>query len=60
MSPQVVRALILIGLGALVALPVGRFYAAWAGWAVFCAGLILQMAFHFRNFTRLDRWSRAP
>jgi two-component system phosphate regulon sensor histidine kinase PhoR len=59
-SPQVVRALILIGLGALVALPVGRFYAAWAGWAVFCAGLILQMAFHFRNFTRLDRWSRAP
>jgi two-component system phosphate regulon sensor histidine kinase PhoR len=27
---------------------------------VFTLGLGLQMIFHFRNFARLDRWSRAP
>jgi two-component system, OmpR family, phosphate regulon sensor histidine kinase PhoR len=47
-------------LTALVALPVGAFYEHWAGWAVFCAGLAWQMIFHFRNFVRLDRWSKAP
>jgi two-component system phosphate regulon sensor histidine kinase PhoR len=59
-SPQLVRALLLAGLAALIALPIGRFYAPWAGWAFFCMGLAVQMAFHFRNFTRLERWSRAP
>jgi two-component system phosphate regulon sensor histidine kinase PhoR len=59
-SPQLVRALLLAGLAALVALPIGRFYAPWAGWAFFCMGLAVQMVFHFRNFTRLERWSRAP
>ena len=60
MAPQVIRALLLAGAFALLALPLGHFVAPWAGWAVFCLGLGLQMAFHFRNFTRLERWSRAP
>jgi two-component system phosphate regulon sensor histidine kinase PhoR len=47
-------------LTAVVALPVGHFVAHWAGWSVFCLGLGLQMIFHFRNFARLDRWSKAP
>jgi two-component system phosphate regulon sensor histidine kinase PhoR len=47
-------------LAALLALPVGYFVAHWAGWAVFCCGLGLQLAFHFRNFARLERWSRSP
>jgi two-component system phosphate regulon sensor histidine kinase PhoR len=56
----VLRAILLALVTALLALPVGIFYAEWAGWTIFCAGLGLQMAFHFRNFSRLDRWSRAP
>jgi len=52
--------LLVASLAGAVALPVGYFVAHWAGWAVFCAGLCLQMVFHFLNFIRLDRWSRAP
>jgi len=59
-SAQLIRALLLALLTALVALPVGRFVAPWAGWALFSLGLGLQMAFHFRHFARLDRWSRTP
>ena len=60
MSEQLIRALLLALLTALIALPVGYFVAQWAGWSVFCAGLALQMVFHFRNFARLERWSKAP
>ncbi len=60
MSAQLIRALLLALLSALVALPVGHFVAPWAGWTLFSVGLGLQMAFHFRNFARLERWSRAP
>lgn len=60
MSSSLIRALLLAMLAALVALPVGHFVAPWAGWTVFCGSLGLQMAFHFRNFARLDRWSHAP
>ncbi|WP_226460583.1 phosphate regulon sensor histidine kinase PhoR [Quatrionicoccus australiensis] len=60
MSAQLIRALLLALLAAVVAVPVGHFVAIWAGWAVFCAGFGLQLAFHFRNFARLERWSRAP
>ncbi len=60
MSAQIIRAIFLALLTAIIALPVGHFYAQWAGWSVFCAGLALQMTFHFRNFARLDRWSKAP
>ena len=54
------RALLLALLSTVIALPVGYFVAHWAGWTVFCLGLALQMAFHFRNFARLDRWSHNP
>ena len=60
MSSSLIRALLLAVLAAVVALPVGHFVAHWAGWTVFCGSLGLQMAFHFRYFARLDRWSRAP
>lgn len=54
------RSLLLMLLSGLVAWPVGHFVASWAGWLLFSVSLILQMAFHFRNFSRLDRWSRTP
>ncbi len=60
MSAQLIRALLLALLTAIIALPVARFIAPWAGWTFFSVGLGLQMVFHFRNFARLDRWSRAP
>ena len=60
MSSSLIRALLLALLAVLIALPVGHFVAPWAGWTVFCGSLGLQMAFHFRNFARLDRWSHAP
>lgn len=60
MSSQLIRALLLALLSMIIALPVGHFVAHWAGWTVFCIGLGLQMVFHFRNFARLDRWSRQP
>ena len=60
MLSQILRAIGLAFLTAIVALPVGIFVAHWAGWTLFCLGLALQMVFHFRNFARLDRWSRTP
>ena len=60
MVTQLIQALLLTLLAAAVALPVGRFFTPAAGWMVFTLGLGLQMLFHFRNFARLDRWSRAP
>jgi two-component system phosphate regulon sensor histidine kinase PhoR len=59
-SSQLIRAALLALLAAVIALPVGYFYRQWAGWAVFCTGFGLQLAFHFRNFSRLERWSRNP
>ena len=60
MSGQLIWAMLLTVLAAAVAYPVGYFVSHLAGWAVFCAGFGLQLAFHFRNFARLERWSRAP
>lgn len=60
MSSQLIRALFLALLSTIVALPVGYFVAHWAGWVLFCGGLGLQLAFHFRNFSRLDHWSKNP
>lgn len=60
MLAQITRAVLLALLTAVIALPVGYFVAHWVGWSVFCLGLGLQMIFHFRNFARLDRWSKAP
>ncbi len=60
MLVQIFRAVLLALLTALIALPVGHFFDHWVGWSIFCFGLGLQMIFHFRNFARLDRWSKAP
>lgn len=60
MTAQIIRALLLALLAAVIALPVGVFAATWLGWTLFCFGLVLQMLFHFRNFARLDRWSHHP
>lgn len=60
MTTLIVRAVILAAVAAAVAIPVGLFSRPWHGWAVLSLGLVLQMVFHFRNFTRLDRWSRNP
>lgn len=57
---QILRSLLLMLASAIVAWPVGHFVAGWAGWLLFSASLVLQMALHFRNFSRLDRWSRTP
>ena len=60
MMAQLLRAVFFALLVAVLAWPVGYFFAPWAGWAVFCAGVGLQLAFHFRNFARLERWSQNP
>jgi len=54
------RALILALLTAAVAFPLGYFARPWMGWALFYLGLSLQLAYHYRNFARLERWSRQP
>lgn len=56
----VIRPLLLISLAAGVSLSLGYLVAHWVGWAVFCFGLALQLAFQLRYFARLDRWSRSP
>ncbi len=60
LSTHLFRSLLLVLLAAIVSWLLGRFVAPWVGWAVFSAGLALQLAFQLRNFARLDRWSRAP
>jgi len=59
-AAQLIQALLLTLLAAFIALTVGMFVTPATGWMVFSLGLGLQMIFHFRNFARLDRWSRAP
>lgn len=59
-SGQLIRALLLALATAIVALPLGYFVEPWLGWGVFSLGLGWQLLFHFRNFARLDRWSRQP
>jgi two-component system phosphate regulon sensor histidine kinase PhoR len=59
-SSYLPRALILALLTAAVAFPLGYFARPWMGWALFYLGLSLQLAYHYRNFARLERWSRQP
>jgi two-component system phosphate regulon sensor histidine kinase PhoR len=59
-SELVIRALLITLATAVLAWPVGHLLGAWVGWAVFSAGLVVQMAFHIRHFARLERWSHAP
>ena len=60
MGSYLPRALLFALLTALVALPLGYFGKPWMGWALFYLGLSLQLAYHYRNFSRLERWSRQP
>ncbi len=60
MSSYLPRALIFALLTALLAFPLGYFAKPWMGWALFYLGLSLQLAYHYRNFARLERWSRRP
>lgn len=60
MRRELARAAQLTALAACIAWLLGDLYSVTAGWAVFCLGLCLQMLSHFRNFGRLDRWSRMP
>jgi two-component system phosphate regulon sensor histidine kinase PhoR len=59
-SAYLPRALLFALLIGLVALPLGYFATPWMGWSLFCIGLGLQLAWHTRNFSRLERWSRQP
>ena len=54
------RALFYGVLTAAVAFPLGYFVEAWMGWVLFYAGLSLHLAMHYRNFSRLERWTRKP
>jgi two-component system, OmpR family, phosphate regulon sensor histidine kinase PhoR len=54
------RALLFALLTAVLAFPLGYFGKPWMGWALFYIGLSLQLAYHYRNFSRLERWSRQP
>ena len=60
MSAHLLKAALFALLGAALAWPVGHFFEPWQGWTVFCISLLLQMVFHFRNFSRLEAWTRAP
>ena len=59
-TAHLIQALLYALLTAVIAVPVGYYWGAGAGWMIFCLGLVLQMAFHFRNFARLERWTQAP
>lgn len=54
------RALTYGVLTALVALSLGYFGEAWMGWVLFYIGLSVHLGMHYRNFSRLERWSRKP
>lgn len=60
MSAQLLRVCGLTLLAAVLAVPLGYFVAPWAGWSFFSLSLLLQLLFQLRNFSRLERWSRAP
>ena len=54
------RALIYGLLTAVFAFLLGYFVEQWMGWVLFYFGLSLHLAMHYRNFSRLERWSRKP
>ena len=57
---HLLRALLYSLLTAAVALPLGYFVEPWMGWVLFYIGLSVHLGFHYRNFSRLQRWSRKP
>jgi two-component system, OmpR family, phosphate regulon sensor histidine kinase PhoR len=54
------RALIYGLLTAIVAVLLGYFVEPWMGWVLFYTGLSVHLTMHYRNFSRLERWSRKP
>ena len=60
MLQSLVRSLVITLLVGVLALPLGRLVAPWLGWLLVCGSLVLQLAWHLRNFARLERWSRDP
>lgn len=60
MSHHLLKAALYAALAAFLGLLAGYFISPASGWAVFLLGLAIQAGFHFRNFSRLDRWTRAP
>jgi two-component system phosphate regulon sensor histidine kinase PhoR len=60
LSDYVIRPLLLIALAAGASVLLGYLVTPQMGWAFFCFVLLLQLAFQWRYFSRLDRWSRAP
>jgi len=57
---QIARTLILALTTLTAAAALGWLVDYWLGVLAALAGIGLQMARHFRNFSRLDRWSTAP
>lgn len=60
MSTHFLKALTLALLAALLATPCWLLWGAAAGWSVLFVGLGVQAYFHFRNFSKLEKWTRAP
>lgn len=54
------RALIYGLLTTVVAFLLGYFGEVWMGWVLFYFGLSVHLLMHYRNFSRLERWSREP
>lgn len=52
------RALLYGLLTVIVSFLLGWFVETWMGWVLFYAGLSIHLAMHYRNFSRLERWSR--
>ncbi len=60
MPQEFAKAVLLALLTLLIAIPVGHYVSPTIGWLAFSLGVGMQMWLHFRNFKRLERWSRNP
>lgn len=60
MPLAILGALAYTGFAAVVGLGVGLLFSGPAGWGLFAAGLLAQLAYHLRQFMLLDHWSRQP
>lgn len=60
MNAHFFKALSFLVLAAVLATPLWLFVGAAAGWVVLFLGLGIQAYFHFRNFAKLEKWTRAP
>ncbi len=60
MNAHFFKALSFLVLAAVLATPFWLFVGAAAGWVVLFLGMGIQAYFHFRNFAKLEKWTRAP